>query len=69
MVAGSLTSEETEWVGADLKSVKAAGTDGSSVIFCVFFKGKKCPISTWDIFILSQNAKLLLTTITHSGTV
>lgn len=41
MVAGNLTSEETELVRADLKLVKAAGTDGFSITFYVFLKGKK----------------------------
>lgn len=69
MVAGNLTSEETEWVRADLKLVKAAGTDGFSITFYVFLKEKKCPISTWDIFILLQNAELLLAIMMDSGTV
>lgn len=60
MVAGNLTSEETEWVRADLKSVKAAGTDGFSITFYVFLKGKKCAISTRDIFILLKNAEYFL---------
>lgn len=69
MVAGNLTSEETELVRADLKLVKEAGTDGFSITFYVFLKGKKCPMSTWDIFILLQNAEWLLTIMMHSGTV
>lgn len=38
--SGNLTSEETKWVRADLKSAKAAGTDGFSTTFYVFLRGK-----------------------------
>lgn len=51
-MAANLTAEETEWVRADLKSVKAVGTDGFSITFYVSLKRKKCSISTRDIFIL-----------------
>lgn len=69
MVDGNLTSEETEWVRADLKSVKAAvGTDGFSITFYVFLKGKKF-LYLDEMFLFSfQNAEVLLTIMTHSRT-
>lgn len=69
MVDGNLTSEETEWVRADLKSVKAAvGTDSFSITFYVFLKGKKF-LYLDEMFLFSfQNAEVLLTIMTHSRT-
>lgn len=58
-MAGNLTSEEPEWVTADLKSVKAAGTDGFSLTFYVFLNRKNV-LYFHETFLFSfQNAELL----------